>query len=424
MFAVALLWGCEQDESTFAPGISLQDLSFTPTPGGAVMHYKLPSNDDIVSIKLRYQDFKGDKVTVEGSYACDSLVIVGFNEARQGVPGVVTLCNRQEEESDPIDVTFDTHDSGATAFFHTAEVESYWNGFQLTYTGVENASGFANVFYEGIDPLSKQPALLFIDRIIIRGGEHTLKYSLQQAQDEYTIVVRTEDFRGYTVKEKAYGGIKANYMDLLKPENYSFICKCSQEDPEQKLGMVYLFDGDAKGYNALGRDADDTEYYTFLAGPDAVGAPFIVHFNEPQVPASVRLYTMLNVRSFNTKGGGIFNQCYYNRLPCSVSVYGTNTPDDKDSWVLLGEKEEPREAALASRWCSRAPGCASRNMYEKAEVDEAGSQYFNIQLPISDEKYTDIIIVVNDVFSVSPYNWPENDRNYVTFNELEVYVKR
>ena len=34
LFAVALLWGCEQDESTFAPGISLQDLSFTPTPGG------------------------------------------------------------------------------------------------------------------------------------------------------------------------------------------------------------------------------------------------------------------------------------------------------------------------------------------------------------------------------------------------------
>lgn len=421
LFAISILWGCEQEEVSFPAGISLQDLSFTPTSGGAVMHYKLPSDDEVISIKLRYLDFRGDEVTIEGSYACDSLVIIGFNKAQKGVPARVTLCNRQEQESSPIDVTFDTYDSGATAFFNTVEIEPYWNGFLLRYTGIRRSNGFANIFYKGIDPISQKPSLLFIDRIIIQEGEHSLKYSLQQAQDKYTIVIRTEDFRGYMVEERTYEDIGINTMFKLDPASYTFTCKSSVEDPSQKLGKSYLFDGDVKGYDGLGRDADDTNFFTFLAGPDAVGIPFIVHFNEPQIPASVRLYTMLNVRFF---GKGIFNFCYYNRLPCSVSLYGTNTPEDKDSWVLLGKKEEPREAPFANRWCSRAPGCAKGNMYEKEEVDGAEPQYLNIQLPTSNVKYTDMIIVVDDVFSASVGYVPENDNKYVTFNELEVYVKQ
>lgn len=423
LFAFVLSVACEDEEVYFENTLALQDLSFTPVSGGAVMHYNLPADDEIISIKIRYQDFKGDDVTIEGSYACDSLVIVGFNEAQKGVPARVSLCNRQEQESSPIDVTFDTEDSGSVSFFKTVDLQPYWGGFELTYTGVRRANGYANIFYEGKNPLTGEPDLIFVERIIIQQGEHNHKFSLKQQQDAYTVIIRTEDFRGYTVAEKRYEDIGANSMEKLDPANFTFTCPLSMEDESQHLGISYLFDGDKKGYPNLGLDADDTRFYTFLAGPNAVGEPMKIHFNTPQTPSSVRIYTQLNVRFY---GIGIYNFCYYNRLPCSVTVYGANTPDIKASWVELKTLEESRTLPAEYRWCSKAPGLGrGGNVQTEEQLDGMDEQYWEIQLPVIQEKYTDLILVVNDVFAALDHNkHNENDQKYVTFNELEIYVKK
>ena len=86
------------------------------------MHYKLPSDGDILYIRVRYKDAFGKSMICSGSYACDSLVLLGFNEAQKGVSAQVTLCNNDDLESEPVEVTFDTRDSGPVSFFDHLEV--------------------------------------------------------------------------------------------------------------------------------------------------------------------------------------------------------------------------------------------------------------------------------------------------------------
>ena len=44
-----------------------------PIPGGAVMYYNLPSDLDLMAIRVRYKDAFGQEIMREGSYASDSL---------------------------------------------------------------------------------------------------------------------------------------------------------------------------------------------------------------------------------------------------------------------------------------------------------------------------------------------------------------
>ena len=91
LWIILLTWcvfqGCAKDDITvFEVAMPHEGLSFKAITGGAIMYYHLPEGKDVMSIRVRYQDALGQKMIRTGSYACDSLVLPGFNEARQGVP--------------------------------------------------------------------------------------------------------------------------------------------------------------------------------------------------------------------------------------------------------------------------------------------------------------------------------------------------
>ena len=91
-----VLWGCQKEEAYFDVLVPADGLTFSPVEGGAVMHYRLPADEKVYSIRVRYQDGFGKDMIRTGSYACDSLLITGFNEARKGVKAYVTLCEYEK----------------------------------------------------------------------------------------------------------------------------------------------------------------------------------------------------------------------------------------------------------------------------------------------------------------------------------------
>ena len=122
LLTLSIFYGCQEDKEVgFDITIPQENISFQPTAGGAIMRYRLPADPDILSIRVRYQDAFGKEILRTGSYACDSLFLVGFNEARQGVLASITLCNRNNVESAPLEIAFDTKDSGPVAFFEQLE---------------------------------------------------------------------------------------------------------------------------------------------------------------------------------------------------------------------------------------------------------------------------------------------------------------
>lgn len=315
---------CSGDDKTFGVTPDASSVSFTPKSGGAVMHYSLPNNSDIQSIRVRYTDAQGKEDIVEGSYLTDTLSIVGFNEARTSVPAYISYVNHQGEASEETPVTFATKDSGPCAFFSSAEVKSAWNGVELTYNLPEaDMKGLAHVFYVGTNPTNNQPDTILAETINLQQGENSNFIKFEQEMDDYDIIVRTEDYRGYFVKSKEWKDVKS-YKTVKFPEDQLKItCPSSVEDDDEKLGVKYLTDGDDRGYQAAKNKGD--VYFTFVMGPYALGKNIDIDLGSPYVIAAVRIYAQCNVKYYRNELYG----SYPDRLPNEITVYGSN---DNENW--------------------------------------------------------------------------------------------
>ena len=67
-FAGLLLSSCKSDETL--PTFAFDDnaLTLTPAAGGAVLHYKLPDDPDVVGIHCRYNDCYGQPILRTGRW--------------------------------------------------------------------------------------------------------------------------------------------------------------------------------------------------------------------------------------------------------------------------------------------------------------------------------------------------------------------
>lgn len=437
LLLVGGLFACNDDDvNVFDVVIPEENIHFTPISGGAVMHYKLPRESDIFAINVRYTDAQGEEVLKVGGYGVDSLIVDGFNERRTGIPARVSLVNHRDEESAATHVTFDTEDSAPYAFFENVKVESYWGGFQVMYQMPQNVSGMAHVFYEGINPLTKLSDTILVTSFpLVKGGD-TLLLQVKQSAEAYTVIVRTEDYRGYRVKQKVWTDIAAYTLEKvgLTPSEFIDPYNLAIKDAEDKAGVEYLFDGDMKGEQRL-NSSRWQDVFTFVAGPNAIGKPFIIDLKEDKVPAGVRIYGILNTGgSFSglsypyyepqSSLGPIWRSFYYTKLPCEVSVFGGNDEDGDDaSWTKLGTFSQSPRLALEERWIER---CES-NSYRYNNTDllaAADPAYLEIMFPALPTRYRYLKIVVDDTFepTIGPVN--QNSSGYVTMHELEVFVKK
>ena len=215
-------WACSDDDDVFDMSMTQEGIRFTPMPGGAIMHYTLPENENIMNIKVRYKDAHGVDMLRVGSYVADSLTIIGFDEAQTGVPAQVTLADKHGVESEPINVTFDTQDSGPIEFFKSVEVSSGWNGFVVKYNISRNTEGLANVFYVGENPTTNtQDTLLVSSFLLSSTGRDSLIFSPQQVLDSYDVVIRVENFRGYVVGQRMWNDIAALPADTIPASDFA-----------------------------------------------------------------------------------------------------------------------------------------------------------------------------------------------------------
>ncbi|KIO45200.1 MULTISPECIES: DUF4959 domain-containing protein [Sanguibacteroides] len=425
-------FACSQDDHlAFDATMPKDNIRFKALPGGAAMYYDLPSDFEIFAINIRYIDSRGYEVLKTGGYGSDSLLIDGFNEARQKVSARVSLVNNRNEESAPFEVTFDTQDSAPYAFFNTAEVSSYWGGFQVIYNTPERVSGMAHVLYLGTNPLTQQEDTILLKSFPINKGGDTLRFLLQQARNINTVVVRTEDYRGYRVRQKIWKDVESFYFEKwnLSEKNF-FVGDLSIENEEACTGVNYLFNGDTKGEQRL-KNKKMEKVFTFVAGPNALGKPFIIDLNEKKIPASIRMYGILNLSVHFVGGsfgplGTVWEGLYTNKLPCEVTVYAGNEKEGTpSSWTKIGYFYQHPATKDEDRWTW---SCSEWNWDGRISTPEmlaaADPAYLEILFPATPERYRYLKFIVHDTFDYRYPGLSPNIDNYFTIQELEVYVKK
>lgn len=447
---LAIFSACSKDDEIGfnIPVEFSKELSFRAIPGGAVMKYYLPQNSDIFGIRIRYIDAQGMEILKEGTYLSDSLELLGFNEACKDVPAKITFFNNKMEESKPLEVTFDTKDSAPVVFFDNLTVSSFWGGFSLVYTSPETVSGMAHIFYLGTNPLThQQDSILIMSTPIVEGGD-TLNFVLKQKQETTTVVVRTEDYRGYRVKQQIFEDLPVLNMDTLKSTDFDFKFMGNIiENEEFQLGEKYLFDGDKKGttYRENRLNGDIYKYATFIAGPQAFGKRFIIDLKKERIPAALRLYAYLNYGSTWPYADGfhdyppllmeIWDMSYITKLPCKIKLYGTNeNPEtvDLNSCARLYELNgETTKAYFRDKSWAQNTDCSygrGDNMLSATEDELKAAQPVCLEMlcNYTGANYRYLIFVVEDTFD-GYYMWnvdaERNGQEYITFNELEICVK-
>ena len=439
-----LLASCKDSENLFTPTITADSLTFRPIAGGAVCHYVLPDDPDIVGINLRYKDFKGDPILRTGSVFCDSLVLVGFNKATDNNEVKVSLCRRDGSESEPVTAHFSTYDSGAYAFFNGVHVSSGWDGFFVSTNNPADADGIAHVYYLGVNPYTGKQDTILLKDFVIKEGKDTMTFQLQQKYDDNTIVIRTEDFRGYMVREEVYPHIKVYNYGLLDPSHIKFSCSKAITDAADYIGPEYLFDGELKGAGYLQDRADGLEvseaqarFRCYLAGPNAVDVPMYLDLGQERLCAQIRMYAMLYVdrrigSSSDRKYGNVIGYYYYPTLPYAVDVYGAHDNGSGDyeqmTWTKLGSYEQSKDALPADRWC--------RGTYNDGYLQPDGKmkkytslEELNNADPISltigfmpdgqGNGYRYLKIVPRELFYMARHNLSQ----YISLQELQVYTK-
>ncbi|WP_270544968.1 DUF4959 domain-containing protein [Butyricimonas paravirosa] len=428
-FILLAFWRCNDDDVfSFGSLMSQENIHFKAQPGGAMMYYKLPDESDIFGINVRYKDARNIEVLKTSDYGGDSLFLDGFNEACQGITARVTLVDNKGNESTAMEVTFNTEESAPYAFIDRAKVLPSWGGFQVLYESPGQASGMAHIFYLGTNPLTQEPDTILVKSFPILKGGDTLTFPLAQMREKNTIIVRTEDFRGYRVGQKIWPDIETYISEKLPltMDNFDAGGKSLERD-DLKVGLKYLFDGDLKGNQRM-VTGKSKEMFTFLAGPDAVGKPMFVDLEEERVPASIRIYGILNMK-LAKPAGNPWNQFPEARMPCDVIVYGGNDKNG-NTWDRLGTFVQSPTLTPLDRWnypCDQNNSGGSVNDLETLEAAEPC--YMEVSFFASPARYRYLKIVVNDTFELgggyaSLQGDFGNHENYVAMHELEVYVKK
>lgn len=416
LFAVTMMVSCGSDDVERFAVAPTGGVSFTPTPGGAIMNYTLPDNSDIQNIRVRYNDVNGKQVILLGSYLSKQVELVGFNEARTNIPVFISYVDKNGHMSEEYETTFSTDDSGPYAFFESAEVKPAWNGFELSYNlPKEGMTGFAHVFYVGVNPNTGKSDTLFVNTITLGQGANSQFYTIQQQNEETTVVVKTEDFRGYFVKEQVWENIKSYPTTKFDTQKLVVSCPSSYEDDSYKFGLQYLTDGDTKGIQA--RKGSYNEYYTFVMGPYAFGEGILVDMGTAQVPSSVRIYAQMTAKT--SYGRPIWNYNYSDTLPCDVTVFASN---DQQNWEQIGHYSAPADGSC-ERWYSRDRLVNGMDRLTIEQMEQNDPVSLDIVFGLSDKAYRYLKVVPNQTFDES-YASFKNTQQYVSMQELEVYVKK
>ncbi len=438
------LSACKEEENTFQPNIGSEAFSFNAINGGAIMHYQLPDDKEIMGLNIRYKDFQGKEILRATSALCDSMELMGFNKAQENIPAEIRLVKRNGEESEPIAVSFSTKDSAPYAFFDHVKVLSGWNGFSVLTDNPSKAKGMAHVFYLGKNPSTGEADTILINSFNITAGKDTLNFALQQKSDVNTIIIRTEDYRGYMVREESYPDIASYNTQKLDPSEFDFYCEKSIENEDEMIGQQYLFDGDEKGLNYF-TDRDDSKYRMFMAGPEATETPMYIDLRKNRLTAQIRFYAMAKLFRYLGEEGEferLFLEGFYiDKLPCKVDVYaakddhGAADWEHKD-WEKVSSFSQDPDIDHSSRWCD---GCfnddysSASTCYTKSDLEKADSIFLplNFLCEGQGDGYRYIKIVVNDVYNLNEIETGDgfgkkiyNTAKYFALQELEVFTKK
>ncbi|WP_430972151.1 DUF5000 domain-containing lipoprotein [Sunxiuqinia rutila] len=321
-------------------------------PGGAILKFDLPADEDLLGVELVYTLSNGDIKVKRISNFSNSVKIEGFGDAKEYIIDVYSI-DRGENRSEAVKVT----------------ISPVKPPVKLIEESIKMFADFGGVKYIWSNPTESPVALLLI-------AEDSTKTTWQVLDAVYTSTKAGEySLRGQDTITRRFGIVVRdrweNYSDTITQEFKPLYEELIESDKFQQIqlpGDTWQNDfanmwNSNVGSISIGATDGLPMSYTIDLGQIVKLSRFkLWHYNWG-VPYNYFLYYNFNYKNFN--------------------IYGSNDPNSDgswDSWTLLKECETHKPSGLPA-------GRSDDSRYVTQEDIDFANSGFEFEMPIDAEPY-------------------------------------
>lgn len=331
IFILATLIACSNNEDfdTTPPGI-LSNISVTPTNGGGIKNYSLPSDDDILYVKAVYFNSQDEEVFRVSSKYNTFLEVNGLNQT-SAVKVKLYVVDESENRSETVEIDFIPLKSFIFLVQESIAINPDLGGVKITWDNIASKTVFVYVHIldganETIRILSSNNAQ---ESIFIRG----------LASSELAFSTKVEDFDGNITELEEKGKYTPLFEEKIDKSTWTLVSGQSINGDAYEGRTVNFWDDVV---DTVETDADNSY---FIATRENNGGSLnfpldiVIDFNKNVKIQRFKVWQ----RAFWYNGGGIT----YHYQEENIKSFNLYASSDSQTWNLLGQFDigDPRDAS-------------------------------------------------------------------------------
>lgn len=331
IFVFITIIACSEDDNIdrTAPGI-VSNVSVTPTNGGGIINYSLPSDDDILYVKAIYTNSQGEEVFKVASKHNTSIEVNGLN---QSTPVNVKLyvIDLNENVSNTVEVAFTPLESFIFLVQESVNITPDLGGVKITWENIASKTVFVyvHILDDGEETIRILSSNNPQESIFIRG----------LAAKELTFFTKVEDFDGNITELVEKGKYTPLFEEKIDKSTWTLIANQSINGDAFEGRTVNFWDDVV---DTVETDADNS-YFIITRDNNGGSLNFpldiVIDLNKNVKIQRFKVWQ----RAFWFNGGGVT----YHYQEENIKTFDLYSSNDGQTWDLLGQFDigDPRDAA-------------------------------------------------------------------------------
>ena len=331
IFAVATFFSCtaDKDLDTKAPE-TVTNITVTPTNGGGIISYSLPTDADILYVKAVYTNSQGEAVFRVSSKYTGTIEVNGLN---QTTPLKVKLyvIDESENSSEAAEIEFTPLESFIFLVQESVEITPDLGGVKITWDNIASKTVF--VYVHILDGINETI------RILSSNNAQELRFIRGLGPTEITISIKVEDFDGNITELEDKGPYTPLFEEKIDKSSWSLVSGQSINGNAYEGRTVNFWD------DVVDTVETDSDNSYFIATRDNNGGSL-------NFPLDIVIDLNKNVkiqrfivwqRAYWYNGGGVTYHYQEENLK-SFNLYAST---DAQTWNLLGQFDigDPRDGS-------------------------------------------------------------------------------
>jgi hypothetical protein len=321
IFILGIMIGCSKNEEldTRPPGM-VSNITITPTNGGGIINYSLPTDDDLLYVKAVYENSQGEEVFRVSSKHNTSLEVNGLSQT-SAVSVKLYVVDESENKSEAIEVDFIPLKSFIFLVQESIEITPDLGGVKISWNNIASKTVFVYVHIldggnEIIRILSSNNAE---ESIFIRG----------LASTEMTFSTKVEDFDSNITELEEKGKYTPLFEEKIDKSTWTLVGSQSINGDAFEGRTVNFWD------DIVDTVETDSDNSYFIATRDNNGGSLnfpldiVIDFNKNVKIQRFKVWQ----RAYWYNGGGVT----YHYQEENIKSFNLYSSIDSQTWNLLGE---------------------------------------------------------------------------------------